>query len=129
MGERRLQYSDVIGAAFRIVFELEIGRDRLGRLAAQIHRIEIELQPKQQRQASRDRQQRHDQDRHAMPFQETVDRRQHGVTEMARLPRALARKALSQCGEVCAGVDVQQQRGGPLEPAWHARRGGERGKR
>ena len=68
--------TSIVGAALRVVLEVEIGRDRLDLGAAQIHRIEIEPQPVQQRQARRDDAKRDDDDRDAVARQKTVDRRQ-----------------------------------------------------
>ena len=62
-------------------FELEIGRDRLDLGAAQIHRIEIEPQPIQQRQTADDDERGDDEDRHAVAFEKVVDRRQQRIAE------------------------------------------------
>ena len=88
-GDRWHQHLGGVRAHVRVAAQVEIGRDRFDLGAAQIDRIEIETQMREQRQAGDRDQQRHDDDRHAMLLEKAVDRRERRVAERLRLARRI----------------------------------------
>ena len=76
----------------RIAAQIEEGRDRFDLRAAQIERIEVELQAIQQRQPGRDHEPGADDDRNAMPLHEAVDRRERLVAQLLRFARRVEQR-------------------------------------
>ena len=81
----RGQHVDRSRADGRIAAQVEEGRDRFHLRAAQIDRVEIELQPIEQRQAGCHHEPGADDDRNAPALHESVDRRERLVSHLRRL--------------------------------------------
>ena len=91
VGPRRLlvrrQHEDRVRADGGIAFELEEGCNRFDLGASQIERIEVELQPIEQRQPGGDDEPGADDDRDPVPLHEPIDGRKRLVSHLCRLTR------------------------------------------
>ena len=83
--DRGREHVDRIRPGGGIAPQVEIGRDQFDFGTAEIHRVEIEAEEIEQRQAGDGDAERRDDDRDAVAFQEIVDRRQRGNAERVLL--------------------------------------------
>ena len=87
VGERRRQHVDRVRRRLRILHQVEQRRDRLDRGAAQVQRIEVELQPWQQRKAPERDHTRRGEDPTPPFHQKSIERRQRGIRDGGALAR------------------------------------------
>ena len=94
LGRSRRGHQDVdaVAGTRRVAPQVEIGRDRFDLRTAQVHRIEVEPQVVQQRQAGDGKAQRRNDDGDSVAFQKIVDRGEHRESEPFLLARRVENK-------------------------------------
>ena len=87
--EIALEDFDRIGAGVGIAHQIEEGRDQFDITRAQVERVEVEAQAREQRQAQNDGRQGHADDPVAPPVEKAVERRERGPADRRRLAARL----------------------------------------